>query len=315
MANDRRAPSSNGAPEIGGENVLARIPRLHPAWYLLLLPILGTGILWWWLFHGVPYDDAFIYYRYARNLVAGHGLTFNPGERVEGFTGFLWLLLQALAYALRLDMPAASMVINALSILAILLLLWLLTYREDRHPLFAFLAPFFYICFPVNVFWSTSGLETTFYSALLILAFHIYTRNPSPRRHLATGLILFAAAITRVEGVAFYLMFLTVEGIVFLRHRDRPHRERLVCLSVGIGFFLLFLVFRYSYFGYLLPNTYYAKMGGGWATIRNGLQYVKEYVLSGALGIWGACYLLLYSIRMIGWVRKGTCSLLSSYWE
>ena len=31
-------------------------------------------------------DDAFISFRYARNLVEGHGLVFNVGERVEGYS-------------------------------------------------------------------------------------------------------------------------------------------------------------------------------------------------------------------------------------
>ena len=37
-------------------------------------------------------DEAFISFRYARNLVEGHGLVFNPGERVEGYANFPWVL-------------------------------------------------------------------------------------------------------------------------------------------------------------------------------------------------------------------------------
>ena len=37
-------------------------------------------------------DDAFISFRYARNLLDGHGLVFNPGEYVEGYSNFLWIL-------------------------------------------------------------------------------------------------------------------------------------------------------------------------------------------------------------------------------
>ena len=40
-------------------------------------------------------DDCFISFRYARHLVAGEGLVWNPGERVEGYTNFLWVLLMA----------------------------------------------------------------------------------------------------------------------------------------------------------------------------------------------------------------------------
>jgi arabinofuranosyltransferase len=45
-------------------------------------------------------DDAFISYRYARNLVEGHGLVFNIGEYVEGYTNLLWTLLVAAAMSL-----------------------------------------------------------------------------------------------------------------------------------------------------------------------------------------------------------------------
>jgi hypothetical protein len=45
-------------------------------------------------------DDSFITYRYAENLVAGNGLVFNVGERVEGYTNFLWTLLLAACYSL-----------------------------------------------------------------------------------------------------------------------------------------------------------------------------------------------------------------------
>ena len=49
----------------------------------------------WWLT-----DDAFISFRYARNLLEGHGLVFNPGERVEGYTNFLWVLELAALWGL-----------------------------------------------------------------------------------------------------------------------------------------------------------------------------------------------------------------------
>ena len=48
-------------------------------------------------------DDAYISLRNAKNLVEGHGLTYNPGERVEAYTNFLLTMLMALPYALRID--------------------------------------------------------------------------------------------------------------------------------------------------------------------------------------------------------------------
>src|SRR5689334_12867356 len=43
-------------------------------------------------------DDAYISYRYAQNLVAGQGLVFNPGERVEGYSNLLYVLLLTPAF-------------------------------------------------------------------------------------------------------------------------------------------------------------------------------------------------------------------------
>src|SRR5207253_1595485 len=46
------------------------------------------GVRYFWLD-----DDQMISMRYARNLAHGHGLTWNPGEYVEGYTNFLWTVI------------------------------------------------------------------------------------------------------------------------------------------------------------------------------------------------------------------------------
>jgi hypothetical protein len=62
------------------------------------LALLGGNLPWLvvlaWLASAAWFlcDDAFISFRYARSLVEGHGLVFNAGERVEGYTNFLWVL-------------------------------------------------------------------------------------------------------------------------------------------------------------------------------------------------------------------------------
>ena len=72
----------------------------------LLLVAAPWGGLLAWLSHVAWFlcDDAFISFRYARNLLEGHGLVFNPGEYVEGYSNFLWTLELALLWAL-FDLP------------------------------------------------------------------------------------------------------------------------------------------------------------------------------------------------------------------
>ena len=69
--------------------------RQNPASHALeLFAYLPWLVLFGWLSRVAWFlcDDAFISFRYVRNLLAGHGLVFNPGEYVEGYTNFLWIV-------------------------------------------------------------------------------------------------------------------------------------------------------------------------------------------------------------------------------
>ncbi|MGQ9594071.1 MAG: hypothetical protein ACUVXH_06020, partial [Anaerolineae bacterium] len=59
---------------------------------LLLLGLLAFGVGAWAL-HGFLVDDAYIGLRYVRQAVRGQGWVYNVGERVEGYSNFLWLVL------------------------------------------------------------------------------------------------------------------------------------------------------------------------------------------------------------------------------
>ena len=58
------------------------------------------------LLFGTIAEDAFITFRYAMNLASGRGPVFNPGERVEGYSDFLWMV--TLGGVHRLLYPAAA---------------------------------------------------------------------------------------------------------------------------------------------------------------------------------------------------------------
>ena len=67
---------------------------------ILLGGALASWFQWW------TTDDAFISFRYAENLSEGKGLVFNEGERVEGYSNFLWTLW--IAAGLSLGFEAGS---------------------------------------------------------------------------------------------------------------------------------------------------------------------------------------------------------------
>ncbi|MCX7840525.1 MAG: hypothetical protein N2559_13895, partial [Anaerolineae bacterium] len=68
--------------------------RWHTAYCVLLIAFFAAHALFYFVALGTDaVDDAYISFRYAQNALRGHGLVFNPGERVEGFTNFLWTAL------------------------------------------------------------------------------------------------------------------------------------------------------------------------------------------------------------------------------
>jgi hypothetical protein len=76
-----------------------------------LSAVAGTAIIL--LLHARVYldytsDDAYISFRYARNLGDGLGLVWNPGEHVEGYSNFLWVMILAGAYRLGADIVVSG---------------------------------------------------------------------------------------------------------------------------------------------------------------------------------------------------------------
>lgn len=219
-------------------------------------------------------DDAYISYRYARNLVEGHGLVYNPGERVEGITNLLWTLLVAAGLAAGLTAEASGHVLGVVSGASMLVFAYLLSARLDagHRPWLRGIAPWLvYLSLPFAA-WTTSGMETALFGALLAAAYWA---------HLAGYPVLSVAlaAVTtmvRPEGV---LLFAVLFGADLLRERaDR--RGPLVSLLVYSGFLVAITGFRLLYYGDIVPNTFHAKVGG--IPVTRGLRYTLEFYMAGA---------------------------------
>ena len=70
--------------------------QLRPTWLQrAALPAMIAALTWLAWLNRFIQDDAFISFRYSHNLVRGLGLVWNPGDRVEGYTSFLWTLIMA----------------------------------------------------------------------------------------------------------------------------------------------------------------------------------------------------------------------------
>jgi arabinofuranosyltransferase len=224
-------------------------------------------------------DDAFISYRYARNLANGLGLVYNPGERVEGYTNFLEVVVLAGLHRLGADLVRAGRALSLLGGAATIALAGMLALRGLRRwPALAVLAAALVAVNPYVAAWSGAGLETTLFAALLAAAALPLTGAETTRgRFLAASALCLLLALTRPEGVALY----GVLAACALAEAPGGAASRLRALSPGLALFGLvggaYFAWRWAYFGDLLPNTFHAKEAFTPNHVRRGLAYLAAF--------------------------------------
>ncbi|HNI96530.1 MAG TPA: hypothetical protein PL169_10725, partial [Leptospiraceae bacterium] len=167
-------------------------------------------------------DDAFISFRYAKNLIDGLGLVYNRGEAVEGYTNFLWTMLLSAGMYLGYDPLRISQALGILFYLSTVYILYRVSLRlfprpESGWPAFRIL-PLASLCLAVQThaaIFATGGLETSLFGFLLALgsSFLLITKK---WESLMIGLsALMLSAFTRPDGLLFYAFG---SAYVFLFH-------------------------------------------------------------------------------------------------
>jgi hypothetical protein len=214
-------------------------------------------------------DDAYISFRFAENLLGGRGLVYNPGERVEGYTNFLWVLLVAVPMELHIS-PVVATKIFGLAASSALLVLVALDLGKERGRVIGFGAALLLALDPAFSLWTTAGLETP-----LFLLFAYLTLRPllvgDGALRARSGVYAGLAALTRPEG---YLLFAAaLVASLVARAKQPPWRAALLFAALVVPH----LVFKQVYYGALLPNTYEAKVGGVLAWDR-GARYMTDWL-------------------------------------
>lgn len=244
-------------------------------------------------------DDAFISYRYAENWIGGAGLVFNVGERLEGYTNFLWTVLAALPVGMGIDVVLFMRFAGIAAGLALIFLAWHYSRKKlDRHPI-TFLLPVALIANGSLALWSGAGLETSLFTLLLFAGVAAAAGERGRRPFVIASLLLALATLTRPEGAIVFA--------VLVIDRLAGGRSAVRTVVAGSALFLLLLVpfelWRIAYYGEPLPNTWYAKSGGGLGAMVRGAKYLFSYV--GPFGGWtaAAAIPLIFLVRVRSWER------------
>jgi hypothetical protein len=267
-------------------------------------------------------DDAFISFQYARNFATGNGLVFNPGEIVEGYTNFSWVILSALFFAWQIDPIIATSVLT----LGLAYAYTGTTYLIARQIM------------PAGWSWGValmvgfsnslliysargSGMETALFAWLNLLVLAALLQRAWYRAGIGATLTL----LTRPDGIIVAMLgggwILFSQGLQGVRQRQVWQALGRYMLPLGL-IFLPYYLWRWNYYGYPLPNTFYAKVGARLEQISQGITYLTQFALQERLALFAlggvGVALWLYRLmpeaeRRFGLLLISFCGLFSSY--
>lgn len=227
-------------------------------------------------------EDSYITFRFAQNWATGRGLTWNVGEEpVEGYTNFLWVVLCAASIKLGLDVVLVVQVVGVLASIGTLVYVYFFMRRMLQcGPLTSVVPLFFLAISGPFATWASSGMETNTFGFFLFMAcyhFASYWNSGSPRVLILAFTSVFVATLLRPEGFMIFGLLLGMSWLFSLGRSGRILRELAVPLAVYVVPFTIYFLWRLSYYGDPLPNTFYAKTGGTvWQYLR-GVMYLSFF--------------------------------------
>ncbi len=249
---------------------------------LLLAGILVVLVLHARAFLPFIADDALISLRYSERLLAGQGLTWTDGERVEGYSNLLWVLgVAGLAPFAGGDLILAARLLGTAAMAAVIAALFFAHWPRRARDLLAPAVGGLVVAAsgPIAV-WAIGGLEQALLAGLLAWALALALPladpevSPSRRRVLLAGLPLALLGITRPDGV----LFAAALGLALLLVRPLGGKTVRLILTLALLPVLAVgaqLVFRVFYYGDWVPNTAHAKVGFSSVRLLGGLHYLE----------------------------------------
>lgn len=275
-----------------------RVGRANTAGIVALLAACAVFLL-----HARSYlpffaDDAFISLRYARRLLDGEGLTWNAGERVEGYSNLLWVLCSAGLGALGVDLVSSARLLGQATGLAavagLVVAYWPKAVSPREVAPGAAAATALALSGPAAV-WAVGGLEQPLVAACLVwgvyLVFRLLDRDElaesgaAIRGWVVAGIPFALLVWTRPDGPL--LAVAVAVGVAATDRFDRVRARRALWLILLPAVFVVAqLVFRKLYYDAWIPNSGAAKLaftaerwGQGWIYVRGALDPFKALFL------------------------------------
>lgn len=249
-------------------------------------------------------DDAYITFRYARNLLAGHGLVYNPGEAVLGTTTPLYAVLMAglgrLAGGPAAPFPTLALAANAVAAACACWLLCRLG-RQLEAPGAGLAAALLWAVAPMSVTFDIGGMETGLTVALILAAWALGLEGRWRLAALTAALALLARPDSLLAVAPLALERLRQVW----RSNPSPWREALNEAVIGLAPLGLWAALAGAYYGNPLPHSIFAKVAAYRLPPEAGLVRLLQHYSTPFLGHltfgipWIGVGLVLYPILFL----------------
>lgn len=235
----------------------------------LLLILLALGGLWMAACSVTkpvhPAEDAAMLMRYSQHFAQGQGIVWNIGQPpVDGATDFLFMAFLSGLYALGAPLEATVLWVCGLAHVLTVLLVYSGVRSYFKGGTLAALVPAVFLLFGPGLRYAEASFGTPFFAMFVALSWFMAQEavdNPrSTGKALVFALISLLMGLTRPEGVliAGFMLVAVVYRLGW--------KASLRIIAIFAGVFLLlgggYFLWRWSYFGYPLPNPFYKKGGG-----------------------------------------------------
>ena len=218
-------------------------------WGLLLLSILINLI--WHSYTGFIRDDAFITFRYASNIAGGHGFTYNLGENVYGTSSPGLALIMAAWLTFSNNPVIGSLILDIMASVIALYYVWNLL--EDRRitDLQRALIIFILIWSDKVLLHFMEGMESPLVVSCMLASLYYMTRD----RPIAAGIVAGLMLWFRLDSA----LWVPVLAVVFVYRQRYIFKDIFIFLLITSLVYLPWLIFAWSTFGTIIPQTAIAK--------------------------------------------------------
>jgi hypothetical protein len=213
-------------------------------------------------------DDAFISYKYAKNISAGKGFRFNSDEKILGTTTPLYTLLLSFFGLFTNNLNLVSLVVGLISIVLSAVIVNLVL-SKCLSPGIGLAGGIVFVLFPM--FYRIIGMETNFLILLITASLYLF----SEKKYVLSFFLVGLATLTRIESVLLVPMFIL--HLVFIKEYQRLFKAAGIYLLAILPWF----IFSYLYFGNILPNTFYIKtaVGSTGETIFDKIYFLTRTII------------------------------------